>query len=212
MNPYLEREGVEHDFHQTFIPTCAAMIVPQVRPKYIVQVGVDRYTHQLSILDIERHSYLEIQDRESRQLITVVELLSPTTKNPGPNRERYLGKRRELISSGVNLVEIDLLRGGPRLPLEGCLPDGAYFIVVSRSQERPYVYLWPIGLRDPLPTIPIPLREPDADARLDLQQALHRVYDAAGYEDYIYAGLPQPPLSPEDAAWAQQFIPRRPTS
>ena len=67
--------------------------------------------------------------------------------------------------------------------------------------------LWPLGLRDPLPTIPIPLRAPDPDARLDLQAVLHRAYDAAGYEDYIYAGTPEPPLDPEIAAWARRFLP-----
>jgi hypothetical protein len=162
-------------------------------------------------VDVERQSYVEIRDRQSRQVITVVELLSPSNKYAGPDRDQYVGKRRELLATGVHLVEIDLLRGGPRLPLEG-LPECAYYIMVSRYQERPQVELWPIGLRDPLPTIPIPLREPDPDARLDLQQVLHRIYDAAGYEDYIYAGTPQPQLSAEDAAWAQQYVPRRSTS
>jgi hypothetical protein len=211
MNPYLEQEGVEHDFHQSFIPACAEKLVPQVRPEYIVQIGVDRYTHQLPIRDVERHAYLEIQQRESRQLITVVELLSLTTKYPGPNRERYLAKRRELISRGVHLVEIDLLRGGPRLPVEGSLQCD-YCVLLHRSIRvagylgEPLVGLWLPGLRDPLPTIPIPLQDGHRGARLDLQQVLHRVYDAAGYEDYIYTGTPQPPLSPDDAARAQQFL------
>jgi hypothetical protein len=162
-------------------------------------------------VEVERQSYLEIRDRDSRQVITVLELLSPSNKYAGPDRDQYIGKRRELLASGVHLVEIDLLRGGPRLPLEG-LPDCAYYVMVSRYRERPRVELWPLGLHDPLPTIPVPLREPDPDARLDLQQVLHRVYDGAGYEDFIYTGTPQPQLSAEDAAWAQQFLPRRPAS
>ena len=55
---------------------------------------------------------------------------------------------------------------------------------------------------------PHPPPRPDPDARLDLQQVLHRVYDAAGYEDYIYGGNPQPPLHPADAAWARELVPR----
>jgi hypothetical protein len=162
-------------------------------------------------VDIERQSYLEIRDRQTRQVITVLELLSPSNKYAGPDRDQYISKRREILATGVHLVEIDLLRGGPRVPLEG-LPPCAYYVMVSRYVERPQVELWPISLREPLPTIPIPLREPDPDARLDLQQVLHRIYDAAGYEDYIYASTPQPQLSAEDAAWAQQFLPRRPAS
>jgi len=69
--------------------------------------------------------------------------------------------------------------------------------------------LWPIGLRERLPVIPVPLKTPDGDAQLDLQKALHHVYDASGYEDYIYAGPPDPPLAADDQAWAESLIPSR---
>jgi hypothetical protein len=55
--------------------------------------------------------------------------------------------------------------------------------------------------------VPVPLRSPHADAQLDLHGLLHRIYDAAGYEDYIYRGQPHPHLNREDMAWAQQFVP-----
>jgi hypothetical protein len=62
----------------------------------------------------------------------------------------------------------------------------------------------------PMPSpFPVPLREPDQDVRLDLQAALHQVYDEACYGNYIYQGTPQPSLRPEDAAWAQQVVPAR---
>jgi hypothetical protein len=161
-------------------------------------------------VDLERQSYLEIRDRRSRELITVLELLSPTNKKPGPDREQYLAKRRHLLHSPVHLVEIDLLRGGPRLPFEQELPACDYYVLVSRAEERPRAGLWPVRLEERLPVIPVPLRSPDADARLDLQELLHRLYDAAGYEDYLYTGSPQPPLTPEQQAWARQFLPQRP--
>jgi hypothetical protein len=56
-----------------------------------------------------------------------------------------------------------------------------------------------------LPTIPIPLRSPDADAALDLQAVLRRVYDAAGYRHYIYEGAPQPPSAGADQTWAEEL-------
>lgn len=59
---------------------------------------------------------------------------------------------------------------------------------------------------DPLPIVPIPLDPPDADARLDLQAILQRIYDAAGYEDYIYRGQPNPALSNSDAEWSQHVV------
>ena len=55
--------------------------------------------------------------------------------------------------------------------------------------------------------LPIPLRPPHPEATLDLQDLLDRVYDEAGYEYYIYEGAPQPPLAPDDVAWARQFVP-----
>jgi hypothetical protein len=34
------------------------------------------------------------------------------------------------------------------------------------------------------------------------------VYDAYGYEDFIYSGTPDPPLSPEDAQWTNEALAR----
>jgi len=245
MNPYLERDDVWQDFHQSFIPLVREVLAAQIRPAFIVKVEEYLFIHELSAderrllgradvgvrpgrdasssagqgtlleapvrgrlpitVDVERHSYVEIRTREGHELVTVLELLSPANKRPGADREQYLAKRRQLIASPVHLVEIDLLRGGPRLPVEG-LGECDYYVMVSRAEERPDVGLWPLLLADPLPTIHVPLRAPHADARLDLQEALHRLYDAAGYEDYIYAGTPQPPLQGQPAAWAEQVL------
>jgi hypothetical protein len=166
------------------------------------QVGLPR-------VDVERLSFVEVRDRESWQVVTVLELLSPANKYAGPDREQYLAKRAQILSSPAHFIELDLLRGGPRLPLEG-LADCDYYALVSRSEDRPRAGVWPIRLRDRLPILPVPLRAPDADARLDLQAVLHRVYDAARYQTYIYRGQPSPRLSAADAAWAHQLIPPQP--
>ncbi|MDX1944897.1 MAG: DUF4058 family protein [Pirellulaceae bacterium] len=155
-------------------------------------------------VDVVQEAFVEIYERETRKVVTAIELLSPTNKAPGPDRETYLAKRLRYAHSSVNFVEIDLLRGWARMPTEG-LPPCDYCVQVSRAVERPRVGLWPIMLRDPLPTIPIPLLPPDADAKLDLQALLHRLYDAGGYEDYIYSGMPHPPLKVEDAQWADDI-------
>ncbi len=157
-------------------------------------------------VDSEGQSFLEIRDRDSRELVTVIELLSPSNKLAGPDREQYLAKARQLQRSSAHFVEIDLLRCGPRMPWLD-MPDCDYCIVVSRVTQRPRSGLWPVDLRDRLPEIPIPLRTGDADARLDLQQVLHRIYDAACYEYHIYSGPPEPPLPSGDAEWARQFVP-----
>ena len=83
------------------------------------------------------------------------------------------------------------------------LAECDYYALVSRWPERPNAGVWPIRLRDPLPSIPIPLDSSHPDATLDLQKILHRVYDAAGYEDYIYRGQPEPKLPQADDEWAR---------
>ncbi len=157
-------------------------------------------------VDSEGLSFLEIRDRDSRQLITVLELLSPTNKYSGPHRDQYLAKVRRLLQSRVHFVEIDLLRGGPRMPWRD-LPECDYCVVVSRVERRPKAGLWPVRLRERLPVIPVPLRPGEAEARLDLHEIVNRVYDAAGYQYYVYASGPAPALSADDSEWAKSFIP-----
>ena len=157
------------------------------------------------IADRVTESFIEIRDSEFRDLITVIELLSPTNKRIGPDREQYLAKRRLLLSANVHYVEIDLLRGDGRMPVEG-LSDCNCCVLVSRSYQRPQVELWPLSLRESLPVIPIPLKPEHPDAVLDLQSSLHTQYDAAGYADYIYRGTPRPPLFSNDLEWAHQII------
>ncbi|HEX6984347.1 MAG TPA: DUF4058 family protein [Planctomycetaceae bacterium] len=158
----------------------------------------------LLAVDEERLSYVRVLDRRTREVVAVIELLSPSNKDSGADRSQYLGKRERILESPAHLVEIDLLRGS-RLPIKG-LPDCDYYVMVSRAEMRPKVELWAFRLRDPLPKIPIPLRVPDPDAVLDLRAILDRVYAAAGYEDYIYAGSPVPPLPPEDERWVAELL------
>jgi hypothetical protein len=160
---------------------------------------------ELPDITIERISLVEIRDRLKRGLITVLEVLSPANKYAGSDRKQYLSKRGYLLASPTHFVEIDLLRGGPRMPVAE-RPKCDYCVLVSRTDDRPKAGLWPLMLRDPLPVIPVPLSPPHPDAKIDLQQLLHKVYDAARYQTHIYEGTPSPALSAADAAWAEQLL------
>jgi len=81
-------------------------------------------------------------------------------------------------------------------------------LLISRYEERPRLDFWPIGVRDPLPVLGVPLAAPDPDVKLDLRLVLDRAYDAADYGKYIYQEAPEPRLAPEVEAWAKQFIPQ----
>jgi uncharacterized protein DUF4058 len=152
----------------------------------------------------EREGFIEILDGSNQKLITAIELLSPANKTTGSDRDQYLAKRNLYLDTGVHLVEIDLLRSGRRVRLHPT-PQGDYCVIVSRAEDRPNAGVWPIGLRDPLPLVPIPLRG-RGEAPLALQSVLNRVYDAAGYADYIYKRPPQPPLSSSDKQWAEALL------
>jgi hypothetical protein len=209
MNPHLEQNDTWEDFHQRFITHAADTLSGKVGAKYLVKIEVRLYLHELPAGDLERHSSLEIREHRNRRVVTVIELLSPTNKTPGPDRNDYLHKRREMMRSSVHFVEIDLRRGGER-PQPPALPPCDYYALVSREEERPRLGVWPLSLRDRMPVIPIPLTAPDPDVLLDLQAVLDRGYDAADYGKYIYDETPQPPLSEEDLAWARQFLPQPP--
>src|SRR5262249_15769070 len=185
MNPYLEHEDAWHNFQKQFGPAVVAALVPQMGSKYSVKVNQRTYVHEPSChqrqhwrmaVDEESLSFVEIRDRRNRRLVTVINLLSPSNKNPGPDRDQYEAKRAEILASQTHLVEIDFLRGGPRMPYEEEVVPCDYCVMVSRYAQRPRADFWPLSLRDPLPQIPIPLADDDPEAKLDLQGILHRLY------------------------------------
>jgi hypothetical protein len=153
----------------------------------------------------ERVLFVEIFDKEDNTLVTLIELLSPANKKKGTDRDQFLAKRWQILKSSVDYVEIDLLRDGPRLPMEG-MPPCDYYVLVSRAADRPDMGLWPVSLRKPLPVVPSPLPAPKKEVRLVLQELLHQAYDEAGYANYIYSGPPTPRLRAEDARWAKRFL------
>jgi hypothetical protein len=149
---------------------------------------------------------LVVQRVGTRELVTVIELLSPTNKLAGSRgRDIYLAKRRDVLRSHVHLVEIDLLRGGERIPSPEPLPPGDYLVHVSRAEKRPRgeVYTWTV--RETVPEIAIPLGKSDADVELDLGLALRGTYDRGGYDLVLnYRVPPMPPLRGDDQVWASE--------
>ena len=148
------------------------------------------------------HVSIEIRDVAQRQLVTAIEILSPTNKR-GEGRQEYLAKRRRLPLSSAHLIELDLLREGQRLPMQQPLPAAPYFVLLSRAERRPVLDIWPIPLDQPLPIIPVPLLPGDDDLLLDLQATFAATYDLLGYDLMIdYRQPPDPPLSGAAAEWA----------
>ena len=141
--------------------------------------------------ELEKETYIEILHRPERSLVAVLELLSPSNKEE-PGRAAYLTKHYALLRQNIHLVELDLLRGGQRLPLEKPYPPGDYFALISREERRPdcQVYAWTV--QQPLPPIPIPLRAPDPDIWIDLGEVFTITYDRGRYARSIDYTSPLP--------------------
>jgi hypothetical protein len=149
---------------------------------------------------------VEIRDVAQNELITCIEILSPVNKRE-PGLSQYRRKQQRLYNAGIHLVEIDLLRRGTRSLSHPQLPDVPYLVALSRAGSG-QVDVWPIHLQDPLPLVPIPLRPPDPDARLDLCVSLATIYDEAAYDlsiDYRQPP-PPPPLSDADEEWMRTIL------
>lgn len=163
-------------------------------------------TLPLLIMDETREAYIEILQRPEMSLVAVLELLSPYNKRDLGFGE-YLYKRNALLRQKVHVIELDLLLGGWRLPLRKSLPTGDYFALISRGDRRPdcNVYHW--GLRDKLPTIPIPLRAPDPDAATDLEVVFSVAFEKGFYDESPDFGRRLPVSLPaSDAAWIAEVM------
>ena len=158
--------------------------------------------------DETRERRVEIRATDTKQLVTVIELLSPSNKVSGAEgRRSFIAKRREVTSSDAHWVEIDLLRQGQSLPLRKRIRPHEYFVHVSPAELRPKGRVWPIRLQSPLPAVGIPLRNPDPDTALDLQRALDMIYDRGAYDLKLdYTEDPVPPLPPDLAKWATKLL------
>jgi hypothetical protein len=159
-----------------------------------------------------REPYLEITHSTGREVVTVIEVLSPANKTPGVGYEQYRKKQGEVLRSRAHLVEIDLLSQGLFVLAfdsdEGKRPDDVprsrYLISVSRAPDRTRFELYPLILPEPLPTFRIPLRAPDPDVPLNLQAVFNRCYENGRYADVVNYDEPPPaPLSLDEQHWVK---------
>lgn len=65
------------------------------------------------------------------------------------------------------------------------------------------------GVRQPIPSFPVPLRRGEKEVVVDLNTLLHELYDRAGYDLAVdYRQEADPPLEGDDAAWADALLRR----
>lgn len=160
--------------------------------------------------EVDRH--VEIYDPTGGgRVVTAIEVLSPSNKVPGRGRTAYEAKQRLFLSGGVNLVEIDLVRAGEWVFSidENAMPEHRRtpcLICVFRATRPDERAVYPLPLRERLPRLAIPLRPTDPDVVLDLQAVVDEAYEKGRYDRTDYRRRLIPPLSADDAVWANEIL------
>jgi hypothetical protein len=218
MDPY--QEHFWGDVHHAAITYSAAEVQRVLPSGLFARIDVREFVDTTGAQHIDRdwdepvrQGYINILDAKSgRRVVTVIEILSPSNKLPGPGRDLYVKKQEELRAGGVSLVEIDLVRSGARVLSYSTdrIPEGhrtPYAACVRRGWKPSEIEYYRIPLRERLPAIRIPLRREDRDVALDLQAVLDRCYEEGRYGDDIdYREDPEPPLGLDDAGWAKALL------
>ena len=174
---------------------------PKKRPRRRSTSSVataEQVTLRAPIYKEVRNRWINVLHRPTNVVVTVIEVLSPTNKD-GRGLAEYEAKRERLLTRDVNLIELNLLVGGERAEIESAWPAGVYYALIARPEDRPRADILHWGVRDPLPTLPIPLREPDPDASLDLARAFALAYERAATLRPRLLARPPAPLSADDA-------------
>lgn len=226
MDPYLEAPEIWPDLHHELISVIRERLNARLRPRYHSMVEERVYISDeqdpgrrviapvvaTPMIEEEiREARIVIVDGVGRQVVTVIEVLSPTNKIVGSRgRANYEAKRLEVMQSPAHLVEIDLLRDGEPIYTGERLPPHDYLVHVSKRGQRPKGVLWPILVSQRLPIIQIPLLPADDDEELALGEVLNTAYDRAGYDLVVdYDKPPRVPLSPPSDRWAAQWLAKR---
>jgi hypothetical protein len=154
--------------------------------------------------------FLQIYDVISGGRVTVLEILTSAAKAGRLGSRHYREWQKELVEAGTSLVEIDLLRGGDwvlyaplmKVPAQHRTP---YRVSIHRGSGASPVDLYPIPLDAQLPVIRIPLLENQEELNLDLQEMLLSALES-GNAEADYTQQLDPPLNPDDAAWAEATL------
>lgn len=163
-------------------------------------------TVTLSLAEEVQERYLEIRDTQTAKVVTAIELLSPKNKRAGEGREAYLRKRQRILTSSTHLVEIDLLRGGKPMPMQGVTQRKDYRILISRNDFRPHAQLYAFNVRDGIPKFELPLKAGDNAQIVELKPILDGVYDRGGYRFRIDYSQPSIPALSGEEAWVETLL------
>jgi hypothetical protein len=153
-----------------------------------------------------RESFIEVRSDDDGDLITCLEVLSPSNKRPRSRGWRqYRPKRNGLLLGDAHFIEIDLLLGGTRMPMARPWPDSPYYVMLCRKPSAPTCLVWPASYRAALPPVCVPLAGRDPDILLALQPLVDGVYVRSRYGTLLdYASPLDARVPAPDAEWIRR--------
>ena len=210
MDPFIEACGLWGDFHHGLVCNISKFLCGCLPTRYVARMGtreyLDRRNEGTTLIEEEfREPFVTILDLENgSDLVTCIEVMSPSNKQPRSlGRGLYLRKRQNLLQSGsANLIEIDLLRCGQRMPMNGTWPSSPYTLLLARKGLASECMVWAADCVIRLPVIPVPLQKPDPDVVLDMQPIIDAIYAESRYHRSIdYTRTLTPPLTASETAF-----------
>lgn len=125
---------------------------------------------------------VQVRSRDTGQLVTVLEFISPRNKQGHDEMRDYRRRRDRLLAKNINLVEIDLTRSIKRLVDDRLVEQYAYHMAVFLPGRSPRF----IGMEfeEPFKRLALPLREEVLP--VDLQQVYEAAYREGGIPGLIW--------------------------
>lgn len=116
---------------------------------------------------------LFVKNPQTKRLVTVLELISPSNKQDDAKIIRYQNRRKELLEGGVDVVEIDLSRSFKHLIKETVAKTHPYHVAVHLFSDD-FTRFWGMNLEEPLKSFALPIEE--KAIRVDLNRIYRQCY------------------------------------
>jgi hypothetical protein len=156
---------------------------PEARPSWDYQVAAEGAHAEVGLAaDVEALEGIHIYAQDGGELVTVLELVSPSNKTDLYHMSAYHDYRYRLLAQGVHVVEIDPTRSVKRLFDHRIAQIYAYHIAIHLNDGRHFV----VGsfYDQPLRRFALPLRQ--EVVALEPQAAYQASYREIGIADQLH--------------------------
>lgn len=233
IDPFIESSNRWNDFHHGMLVAMRTQMNAGLPPEFIARLGTrvqmtaedvppsanskalstashmngpHRLPQDMGAPGAYEQLFIDVLHVPRQRTVAHVEMLCPPNKAGCNDRTAYLATRRDLVHHGVNLVEIDLLLQGERLPMLAPLPRGNYYAFVTRSVSPSNCDIYSWSIRDPLPVVPVPIDDEGREIGLNVAAAFSDTYEHGRYDRVLQYDTPPSFLNAEDQEWVAKVF------